>query len=186
MADVERRLIGWVAGHAAYTVLLATIFGVAAASAAAYLYLTRAEAPGLAPVARQVARLAFVDGGVRVKRVDSNEFLRTGEGVALGPGDSVQTADGAIAVLRFGDGTSYRLDPGMTLVLRDSATGDAAPEPAARLAEGRLAPLARHLLPPASADPRVATASGDAASVRRRIVLGTSPTEPGPGQPLRK
>ena len=77
---------------------------------------------GVATVATSKREAHFVnlDGTVRVKKVQSSQWIRADYNTSLASGDFVQTGSDAVARIIFADGTSYVLKPDSLIVVEES------------------------------------------------------------------
>jgi hypothetical protein len=77
---------------------------------------------GVATVATSKREAHFVnlDGTVRVKKVQSSQWIRADYNTSLASGDFVQTGSDAVARIIFADGTNYVLKPDSLIVVEEN------------------------------------------------------------------
>jgi len=77
---------------------------------------------GVAAVAnpKRDAHFVNIDGIVRIKKVQSSQWIRADYNTSLASGDFVQTGSDAVARIIFADGTNYVLKPDSLIVVEQS------------------------------------------------------------------
>jgi hypothetical protein len=74
-----------------------------------------------APVGSQQAHFTALDGSVRVKKVNSNNWVSADFSLPLDKGDVVQTSSEGIAKVVFPDGTNYTVKPDSLIVIEENS-----------------------------------------------------------------
>ena len=69
---------------------------------------------------KREAHFVNLDGTVRVKKVQSSQWIRADYNTSLASGDFVQTGSDAVARIIFADGTNYVLKPDSLIVVEES------------------------------------------------------------------
>jgi len=85
----------------------------------------RAATPGTVNAGEQQANFTALDGTVRVRKRNSNEWVAAEYNVPLEKGDVVQTGAEGIAKILFADGTSYTIKQDSLIVIEENSTNSA-------------------------------------------------------------
>ncbi len=81
--------------------------------------------PGTADLGAQTAKFIAIDGTVRVKKANSNNWVTAQFGLMLERGDVVQTSSEGMAKVVFADGTNYTVKPDSLIVIEENSTNAA-------------------------------------------------------------
>jgi hypothetical protein len=81
--------------------------------------------PGTVSAGQQQANFTALDGTVRVRKRNSNEWVAAQYNVPLEKGDVVQTGAEGIAKILFADGTSYTIKQDSLIVIEENSTNAA-------------------------------------------------------------
>lgn len=72
----------------------------------------------------QQAHITALDGTVRVKKANSNEWVRADYSVALEKGDVIQTGSEGMAKIVFSDGTNYTVKQDSLIVIEENSANE--------------------------------------------------------------